>query len=78
LAQELASDEKVRIAVDQNGLATRFRGHLVYEPDIRGKSFEFPQRLARDGLRALVIAPLRTESTVFGVLIAARRAEGVQ
>jgi len=76
LAQELASDEKVRIAVDQSGLAHSVRGHLVYEPDIRGESVEFPQRLARDGLRAMVIAPLRTESTVFGVLIAARRAEG--
>ena len=33
----------------------------------------FPQRLARSGLRAVVMAPLQVESQVFGVLVAARR-----
>ena len=37
-------------------------------------AFAFPQRLARAGLRSLVIAPLLVESQVFGVLVAARRA----
>ena len=50
------------------------RGQLVYEPDIASRRFPFPQRLARGGLRSLVVAPLLVESQVFGVLVAARRA----
>src|SRR5262249_44016390 len=46
----------------------------VYEEDISGSSFPFTSRLAQGGLRSLVIAPLRAESNVFGVLVAARRA----
>jgi signal transduction histidine kinase/CheY-like chemotaxis protein len=49
------------------------RGQLVYEPEIDGLRFPFPRRLARGGLRSLVIAPLQVESQVFGVLISARR-----
>ena len=49
-------------------------GELVYEPDIGTAQFPFPRLLARSGLRALVLAPLRSESRVFGVLVAARRA----
>jgi signal transduction histidine kinase/ActR/RegA family two-component response regulator len=46
---------------------------LVYEPDIAASEFPFPQLLARGGLRSLVLAPLRYESGVFGVLLTARR-----
>jgi len=50
------------------------RGQLVYEPDISQVQFPFPQRLARGGLRSLVIARrCWWKSKVFGVLIAARR-----
>jgi len=73
LAMELALTEQAHIKVDQNGLSRCVRGELVYEPDIAPVQFPFPQRLARAGLRALVAAPLRFESQVFGVLIAARR-----
>jgi signal transduction histidine kinase/ActR/RegA family two-component response regulator len=45
---------------------------LVYEPDTREVHFPFPERLARGGLYSLVCAPLLVESTIFGVLIAAR------
>jgi PAS domain S-box-containing protein len=64
-----------RLPVDQNGLARCVHGQLVYEPDLSVLPFPFPQRLARSGLRSLVIAPLLIEGTVFAVLIAARRPE---
>jgi signal transduction histidine kinase/ActR/RegA family two-component response regulator/HAMP domain-containing protein len=73
LAMELALTEKARVDIDQNGLSQCVGGRLVYEPDINGSNFPFPQRLARSGLRSLVAAPLLVESKVFGVLIAARR-----
>jgi NO-binding membrane sensor protein with MHYT domain/nitrogen-specific signal transduction histidine kinase/CheY-like chemotaxis protein len=73
LAMELALLEQARIAIDQNGLSRAVRGELVYEPDIQAVSFPFPQRLASGGLRALIVAPLQSESRVFGVLVVARR-----
>jgi PAS domain S-box-containing protein len=73
LASELAMDEHARIEIDQNGLSRCLRGELVHEPDITDSAFAFPQRLARGGLRSLVVAPLRSESKVFGILVAARR-----
>jgi PAS domain S-box-containing protein len=76
LAHELTMDEQASIDVDENGLGRCVQGELVYEPDIGEASFPFPQRLARGGLRSLVMAPLRSESRVFGVLVAARRAAG--
>jgi signal transduction histidine kinase/CheY-like chemotaxis protein len=72
LAVALAMPEHARITVDENGLARCVRGQLVYEPDVSASTFPFPQRLARGGLNALVFAPLRVESHVFGVLVAAR------
>jgi len=73
LALALALDEEASIAIDQNGLSRCVRGELVYEPDIAGASFPFSQRLARGGLRSLVVAPLLSESRVFGILMVARR-----
>jgi signal transduction histidine kinase/NO-binding membrane sensor protein with MHYT domain/ActR/RegA family two-component response regulator len=73
LAMELALDEQSRIEIDQNGLSRCVRGELVYEADIDAIPFPFPQRLARGGLRALVVAPLQSESRVFGILAVARR-----
>jgi signal transduction histidine kinase/CheY-like chemotaxis protein/HAMP domain-containing protein len=79
LASEMVSvaqamGEHAHIPIDENGLSRCVRGNLVYEPDIAEVAFPFPQRLARAGMRALVLAPLLAESTVFGVLIVARRA----
>ena len=74
LAQTLAMGERARIAIDANGLARCMRGELVYEPDVRAAPFAFPQRLAGGGLASLVVAPLQSESRVFGVLVAARHA----
>lgn len=73
LALELAMTEQSHISIDGNGLSRCVRGHLVYEPDIAMGSFPFPARLARGGLRSLVVTPLQVESHVFGVLVAARR-----
>jgi len=72
-ALELALTEKARVPVDRNGLSRCVRGELVYEPDIGASQYPFPSTLAKGGLRALVVAPLRAESRVFGVLVAARR-----
>ena len=72
LAARLAMGEQDRIPIDANGLSRCVRGKLVYEPDIEGVDFPFPQRLASGGLRSLVAAPLLIESRVFGVLISAR------
>jgi len=73
VTKQLAMAEHERIAIDQNGLAACIKGQLVYEPDIARASGDFTQRLANAGLRALVIAPLLAQGTVFGVLIAARK-----
>ncbi len=73
LAMALALSEQSRIAIDQNGLSRAVRGEMVHEPDIQAVSFPFPQRLAQGGLRALVVAPLQSESRVFGILVAARK-----
>ena len=66
--------EGASVPIDQNGLSRCVAGQLVYEPDILGVAFPFPQRLAAVGLRSLVIAPLVVENQVFGVLACARRA----
>jgi signal transduction histidine kinase/ActR/RegA family two-component response regulator len=60
------------IPIDQNGLSRCIAGQLVYEPDVLEVSFPFPQRLARAGLRSLVISPLIVENQVFGVMVSAR------
>ncbi|HTD04368.1 response regulator [Undibacterium sp.] len=73
LAQEFSMTEHSDIPIDENGLSRCVRGQLVYEADISEVAFPFPQRLARGELRALVMAPLLAESTVFGVLVVARR-----
>jgi PAS domain S-box-containing protein len=73
LGVELALQPHSLIPIGQNGLSRCVRGHLVYESDLTEVPFPFPERLARAGLHAMVAAPLRVESNVFGVLIAARR-----
>jgi len=72
-APALALAERSRIDIDENGLLRCVRGELVYEPDVAAVPFPFPQRLAQAGLGALVLAPLQSESRVFGVLAVARR-----
>jgi PAS domain S-box-containing protein len=73
MASELGLQERATIEIGQNGLASCMRGQLVYEPDIATSVHPFIARLARAGLRSLVLAPLTVESKVFGMLIIARR-----
>jgi len=73
LAMALAMEEQSGIAIDRNGLSRCVRGDLVYEPDIRDIPYPFAQRLLRGELRSVVLAPLQSESRVFGVLVVARR-----
>jgi PAS domain S-box-containing protein len=72
LGQELGITEHATIPIDQNGLSRCVAGALVYEPDIADVDFPFPSRLARQGLRSLVVTPLLVEGDVFGVLVVAR------
>ncbi len=72
LGQELGITERAKIAIDQNGLARCVAGALVYEPDIAAIDFPFPTRLARQGLRSLVVTPLLVEGETFGVLVVSR------
>ena len=72
LAGDLMMDEQALIDIDENGLSRCIQGQLVYEPDIGQVRFPFPERLARAGLGSLVLAPLRSESRVFGMLVVAR------
>ncbi|MDH6158266.1 MULTISPECIES: ATP-binding protein [unclassified Janthinobacterium] len=74
LAHAFMMGEQAHIPIDENGLSSCVRGKLVYEADIAEVAFPFPQRLAQGGLRALVMAPLLAENTVFGILIVARHA----
>jgi PAS domain S-box-containing protein len=76
LATELALIERAAIEIDENGLSRCMAGRLVYEPDLGQVPFPFAERLARGGLRSVVLAPLRAESQVFGALIVARREAG--
>jgi DNA-binding response OmpR family regulator/signal transduction histidine kinase len=73
LGSEAPLTEKMHIQIDQNGLARCVRGELVCETDITACASPFPQRLARAGLRSLVIAPLAVGGNTFGMLVAARR-----
>lgn len=73
LATELAMTEQAHIQADDSGLAACMQGRLLYESDAAQAQFDLPRRLAASGLHSLVAAPLLAESTVFGVLIAARR-----
>jgi len=73
LARELTMEERASIEVDDNGLGRCVQGQLVYEPDIGQVRFPFTGRLVQGGMGSLVMAPLRSESRVFGVLVAARR-----
>ncbi len=61
------------VPVGQNGLYRALQGTLIHEPDVNKVPSPFTQRFARAGFNSLVIAPLAVESSVFGVLVAARR-----
>ncbi len=75
LAHAMGMSEGGQIEIDANGLSRCMSGRLVYEPDLAGRSFPFPRRLAGAGLQSFVAAPLQVESRVFGALIVARSSD---
>jgi hypothetical protein len=72
LAVELGMPRRARVEIDESGLSRCMAGELVYTPDVGQVDFPFARRLAIGGLRSLVLAPLKTESQIFGVLLVAR------
>jgi hypothetical protein len=73
IAPGLRLPEQARIDIDANGLSRCVGGELVYMPDLGQVDFPFHRRLAEGGLSSLVLAPLRAESQVFGLLMVGRR-----
>jgi signal transduction histidine kinase/CheY-like chemotaxis protein len=73
-AGALGFTQKASIAIGQNGLYRALHGALIHEPDVAEAKSPFPRRFADAGFRSLVLAPLALESSVFGVLVAARKA----
>jgi signal transduction histidine kinase/CheY-like chemotaxis protein len=73
LAQAMGLAAGTSVPVGQNGLYRALQGTLIHEPDVSESRSPFPQRFASAGLHSLVLAPLAVESSVFGVLVAARR-----
>lgn len=73
LAAKIDLPEQTAIDIDDSGMAHFMGDQLVYEPDISRASLPFPEQLLRAELHALVVAPLRVEGKVFGILVAARR-----
>jgi signal transduction histidine kinase/ActR/RegA family two-component response regulator len=72
-ATALGLTARASIPVGQNGLYRALQGALIHEPDVEKVLSPFTQRFAAAGFHSLVLAPLSVESSVFGVLIAARR-----
>lgn len=75
-AKQVGMLEDARVDVVENGLVRCIRGAVVYEPDLLHVESQFTRRLASNGLRSAVLAPIAVESSVFGVLIAASRKPG--
>lgn len=69
----LFCDGDVQLQIDTKLLSSYLHGELVCEPDTASNSHPLAQELAKVGLRAFIVAPLRAEERVFGALVAARR-----
>ena len=74
LARRLALSEQDRLPVDDAGLERCLAGELVHEPNLGSLDLPFAQRLAAGGLGSAVLAPLKANDEMFGLLIAGRRA----
>lgn len=76
LAAVAGLEEQAELPIGQNGLRACLQGQIVYEPDTTTQNtIPLKQRLARAGLRSVVVAPLAVENNIFGLLFAARREE---
>lgn len=72
LADRLGLPERARVDMDESGLSRSMAGELVYARDLGEENSRFGQRLLNSGLRSLVLAPLKSDSQIFGVLVVAR------
>jgi PAS domain S-box-containing protein len=72
-AEQLALAGQSRIPVEGPELEQCVAGQLFYDADLPVATTPFRRRLAQAGLGSMVAAPLRVESSVFGVFIVARR-----
>jgi len=73
IANNIALTASTDVGIEPDGLTRSLRGEVAYEPDLAGVNAPFLQHLASGGITALVAAPLRIESEVFGILITGRR-----
>jgi signal transduction histidine kinase/ActR/RegA family two-component response regulator len=71
MVAKLALHEGTSIGIDANGLSQAMNGVLVYEPELAGIRFPFPERLAGAGLRSAIFAPVQYEDHVAGILVCA-------
>jgi PAS domain S-box-containing protein len=60
-------------AAKQNGLAKAVDGTLIYEPAIANLTYSFTRHMIDAGVGSMVLAPLRSEQTTYGVLLAGRK-----
>jgi signal transduction histidine kinase/ActR/RegA family two-component response regulator/HAMP domain-containing protein len=63
------------LELDPEGLDRCEHGTQAYEPDLTRGSSSFAVRLTKQGMRSVVVSPLRVESSNLGVLLAARAEE---
>ncbi|CAN5784085.1 hypothetical protein BH11PSE8_BH11PSE8_33050 [soil metagenome] len=68
---ELANEPFV--AIDPSRLERCLAGNLIHDVDTSALPYPLARRLAGSGLRSMVMAPLRSQSRAFGILVAARR-----
>lgn len=71
LASRAGLAERTRVEMD-DVLARSMAGELLYEANLAKSAAPLMRKLAAAGLRSAVLAPLRTESQVFGMLLVAR------
>lgn len=72
-AATLRLHEHTLIDIDKNGLAECLKGKLVYEPDSTQIQFPLLATLATAGFHSIVMAPLKADTQVMGLLVVARR-----
>jgi signal transduction histidine kinase/ActR/RegA family two-component response regulator len=65
--------DRAPLQIDTDVLSSYLRGEVVCEQDALTQSHPLAQEMAKVGLRAFIVAPLRAEEKVFGALVVARR-----
>jgi signal transduction histidine kinase/ActR/RegA family two-component response regulator/HAMP domain-containing protein len=76
LSHRIGMRLREQISIDENGLEPCMGGKVVHEPDLGSVDRPLARRFVREGLSALVVAPLASGNSVWGILIAARRQVG--